>query len=298
MTVRSPRNRGYGWPPKGDDGCTSGVKHRRRSAEITGMQDSGARRGEDRGRDRGVPALPALGAGVHQGQRRAERSAAGVGGVGRPTRRLGALAGVRIDAKQIERTTEALKREIAAAERIVTEPVPSPRRRCIRGLNGTGVPVRPSEIDPVARPGPARSSWPPCGPPNRATATASPCATPGSVSYNAAVESAASRHADPQPSRSRSVAAQSRRRAPAGRPRRSRQHHHRPAMLPRSADHLRTLGAASRLIAKSDVTPGEGLYFSADFGTVPLTRVRTPSSPCDAPPLSEPFEDFWEQRAA
>ena len=144
------------------------------------MQDSGARRGEDRGRDRGVPALPALGAGVHQGQRRAERSAAGVGGAGRPPRRLGALAGVRIDAKQIERTAEALKREIAAAERIVvTEPAPSPRRRCIRGAGRHWRAGAPSEIDPAARPGPARSSWPPCGPPNRATATAVPTPSPG-----------------------------------------------------------------------------------------------------------------------
>ena len=53
--------------------------------------------------------------------------------------------------------------------------------------------------NPTVRPRPARSSWSPCGRPKGATNRAGPSATPGSVSYNAAVESAASRDTDPQP---------------------------------------------------------------------------------------------------
>ena len=53
---------------------------------------------------------------------------------------------------------------------------------------------------PTGRPRPARSSSSPCGRRKHATPTASPNATPGSVSYSAAVESAASRPTDPLPS--------------------------------------------------------------------------------------------------
>ena len=55
---------------------------------------------------------------------------------------LGALAGIRVESKQVERTAEALGREVAADERAVTEsPLDSPPTMYL-GLDGTGVPVR------------------------------------------------------------------------------------------------------------------------------------------------------------
>ena len=60
---------------------------------------------------------------------------------------LGTLAGVPIDAKQVERTAEALGREVADDERAVTEAAPAPAPTMYLGLDGTGVPVRPSEVE-------------------------------------------------------------------------------------------------------------------------------------------------------
>ena len=117
---------------------------------------------------------------------------------------LGTLAGVPIDTKQVERTAEALGREVAADERAVTEAAPAPAPTMYLGLDGTGVPVRPSEVegrcgkqpDDTARTREVKLAvvW---------TAEARdddgrPVRDPGSVSYNAAVESAASRDTDPQ----------------------------------------------------------------------------------------------------
>ena len=115
------------------------------------------------------------------------------------------LAGVRIETKQVERTAEALGREVAADERDVVEPAPGAAPTMYLGLDGTGVPVRPSEVEGRrGKPdGSARTRevklvtvW---------TAQArdkdgKPVRDPGSVSYNAAVESAASRDTDPLPS--------------------------------------------------------------------------------------------------
>ena len=90
------------------------------------------------------------------------------------------LAAVRVETKQVERAAEALGREVADDERDVAETVPSPAPTLYLGLDGTGVPV--------------------CGRPKGATRRAGPCATAGRFSYNAAVESAASRDTDPLPS--------------------------------------------------------------------------------------------------
>ena len=60
---------------------------------------------------------------------------------------LAALAGVPIDAKQVERTAEALGREVAADERAVTEAAPAPAPTMCLGLDGAGVPLRPSEVE-------------------------------------------------------------------------------------------------------------------------------------------------------
>ncbi len=57
------------------------------------------------------------------------------------------LAGVALDAKQVERTAEALGREIAADERQVLEPEPPAAPTLYLGMDGTGVPMRRSELE-------------------------------------------------------------------------------------------------------------------------------------------------------
>jgi hypothetical protein len=61
------------------------------------------------------------------------------------------LAAVPVDAKQVERTAEALGREIAQDERRVVEPSPPSAPTMYLGMDGTGVPMRASEL--VWRPG-------------------------------------------------------------------------------------------------------------------------------------------------
>ena len=119
---------------------------------------------------------------------------------------LGALAGIRVESKQVERTAEALGREVAADERAVTESPLDSAPTMYLGLDGTGVPVRASEVEGRRGKQPDGSAktrevklvtlW---------TAEARdkqgrPVRDAGSVSYNAAVESAASRDTDPLPS--------------------------------------------------------------------------------------------------
>ena len=113
------------------------------------------------------------------------------------------LAGVNVDAKQAERTAEALGREIAADERDVVEPEPGRAPTMYLGMDGTGVPVRRAELAGRAgkqADGSARTRevklvavW-------TAAADAAgrelPEREPGSVSYSAAVETAATRDDD------------------------------------------------------------------------------------------------------
>ncbi len=63
------------------------------------------------------------------------------------------LAGVAVDTKQVERTAESLGAEIAADEKQDVEPVADPTLppTIYLGLDGTGVPMRASEL--VGRPG-------------------------------------------------------------------------------------------------------------------------------------------------
>ena len=119
---------------------------------------------------------------------------------------LTALAGVDVETRQVERCAEALGRDIADDERSVTEqtaaaPVPT----MYLGLDGTGVPVRPTEVEG------RRGKQPDGSAKTREVKLATvwtaegrdtqghPVRDLGSVSYNAAVESAASRDTDPQP---------------------------------------------------------------------------------------------------
>jgi len=56
------------------------------------------------------------------------------------------LAGVDVDAKQVERTAEALGRAIAADEQRVVAPAPPAASTMYLGMDGTGVPMRAAEV--------------------------------------------------------------------------------------------------------------------------------------------------------
>ena len=115
------------------------------------------------------------------------------------------LAAVRVETKQVERCAEALGREVAADERAVAETVPSPAPTMYLGMDGTGVPVRPAEVEGRRGKQPDGSAktrevklatlWTAEGRDKQGR----PVRDLGSVSYNASVESAASRDTDPQP---------------------------------------------------------------------------------------------------
>ena len=119
---------------------------------------------------------------------------------------LTALAGVDVETRQVERCAEALGRDIADDERSVTEqPAAALAPTMYLGLDGTGVPVRPTEVEGRRGKQPDGSAktrevklatvWTAEGRDTQGR----PVRDRGSVSYNAAVESAASRDTDPQP---------------------------------------------------------------------------------------------------
>ena len=119
---------------------------------------------------------------------------------------LSALAGVDVETRQVERCAEALGRDIADDERSVTEqPDVAAAPTMYLGLDGTGVPVRPTEVEGRRGKQPDGSAktrevklatvWTAEGRDTQGR----PVRDLGSVSYNAAVESAASRDTDPQP---------------------------------------------------------------------------------------------------
>ena len=119
---------------------------------------------------------------------------------------LAALAGVEVETRQVERCAEALGREVADDERSVPEQTPpAPASTVYLGLDGTGVPVRPTEVEGRRGKQPDGSAktrevklvtvWTAEGRDSQGR----PVRDRGSVSYNAAVESAASRDTDPQP---------------------------------------------------------------------------------------------------
>jgi hypothetical protein len=119
------------------------------------------------------------------------------------------LAGVDVATKHVERAAEAVGREIALDERRVIEPPPPDEPvapTLYLGLDGTGVPMRTSELE--RRPGkqPDGSSktrevklctvWSAEGRDEEGT----PGRDAGSVTYSAAIESAASKDTDDDPS--------------------------------------------------------------------------------------------------
>ena len=107
------------------------------------------------------------------------------------------LAGLGIPPKKVERAAAALGRSIAADEEQVVEPEPSPAHTLYLGLEGTGVPVRPTETRGRTgkRPGlPARTReakiaviWSA----DTRDRDGNPVRDPYSVSYNAAIETTA-----------------------------------------------------------------------------------------------------------
>src|ERR1700724_1193397 len=108
------------------------------------------------------------------------------------------LAGVAVDAKQVERTAEALGKEIAEDERLHSEPLealPLPRTLYL-GMDGTGIPLRAEEL--VGRTGKQPDGSAKTGEVKLCTIWSAesldeqgtPIRDEGSVSYSAALESA------------------------------------------------------------------------------------------------------------
>ncbi len=122
---------------------------------------------------------------------------------------LGELAGVEVTAKQVEREAEALGREIAQDEKQVVEPLsahePVPPTLYL-GMDGTGVPVRKEELVGRAGKQPDGTAktrevklvtlWSAQQRDKKGT----PVRDPGSISYSAAIESAAQKDTDDTPS--------------------------------------------------------------------------------------------------
>ncbi len=122
---------------------------------------------------------------------------------------LHALGGVDVPTKHVERAAESLGREIAQDERRVVEPPPADEPvapTLYLGMDGTGVPMRASEREGRAGKQPDGSSktrevklctvWSAEGRDDEGT----PVRDAGSVSYSAAIESAAQRDTAEQPS--------------------------------------------------------------------------------------------------
>ena len=115
------------------------------------------------------------------------------------------LAGLAVAPKTVERHAEALGREVASDECRVIEPEPCEAPTLYLGLDGTGVPARKAEVagragkqpDGSARTREAKIAviWSAQGrdPHGR------PVRDPGSATYNAAIETIASRDADTGP---------------------------------------------------------------------------------------------------
>jgi hypothetical protein len=115
------------------------------------------------------------------------------------------LAGVDVSAKQVERYAEALGREIAEDERCVVEPDPPAAPTMYLGIDGTAVPVRKQEL--LDRPGKQPDGSAKTREVKLVTvwtaetrdAAGQPTRDPGSVTYSAAIESAATRDTDTAP---------------------------------------------------------------------------------------------------
>jgi len=112
------------------------------------------------------------------------------------------LAGVLVDAKQVERTAERLGQEILTDERTVVTAAVAREDTLYLGMDGTGVPVRPSEVAGRAGKQPDGTAktrevklvtvWTA----QQRDVHGIPVRDRGSISYSAAIESAASQDTD------------------------------------------------------------------------------------------------------
>ncbi len=117
---------------------------------------------------------------------------------------LSELSGIEVGAKQVERTSEALGREIAAYEQQVIEPVESSHipQTLYLGVDGTGVPMRRCEL--TGRPGKQPDGSAKTREVKLCTLWSAearddedrPVRDRGSVSYSAAIETAATQDVD------------------------------------------------------------------------------------------------------
>lgn len=116
---------------------------------------------------------------------------------------LAELAGLRMDPKRVERASEALGREIAGDECVRVESEPPSAPTMYLGMDGTGVPVRQEETEGRAGKQPDGSAktrevkWVTLWTAESLDKQGRPRRDPGSVSYSAAIESAAGRDTDP-----------------------------------------------------------------------------------------------------
>ena len=125
---------------------------------------------------------------------------------GRARALLEELAGVRVSTSQVERTAKGLGAAIAADERAGIAPEPCPAPTVYLGMDGTGVPMRAAETAGRAGKQPDGSAktreaklaviWTA----QKVNAKGRPERDLGSVRVTAAIESAASRATDPEPS--------------------------------------------------------------------------------------------------
>ena len=115
------------------------------------------------------------------------------------------LAGLAVAPKTVERHAEALGREVAGDESRIIDPEPCDATTLYLGLDGTGVPVRKCEVE-------GRAGKQPDGSANTREAKLAvvwsadttdkaghPVRDPGSATYNAAIETIATRDTDPEP---------------------------------------------------------------------------------------------------
>jgi hypothetical protein len=113
------------------------------------------------------------------------------------------LAGVEVSAKQVERAAEALGAEIAADERCCLEKMSEVAPTMYLGMDGTGVPMRKSEV--VGRPGKQPDGSAKTREAKVVTIWTAesrddedkPVRDPGSITYSAAIESAATTDTSP-----------------------------------------------------------------------------------------------------
>ena len=119
------------------------------------------------------------------------------------------LGGVEVPTKQVERMAEALGRKIADEEKLIIEPLPADEPiapTLYLGMDGTGIPMRASELEGRAGKQQDGSSktrevklctiWSA----EKRDKDGTPMRDEGSVTYSAAIESAASKDTDTEPS--------------------------------------------------------------------------------------------------